>query len=312
LLRSEDVTVKILITGGTGNLAQYLIEELEDQHELVLFDRVKPGEGRAKYVTSHPYVQGDLTVGTDVERAVAGCDAVMHLGSIIGPTDSGNWKWPPPPGKTEMPPEECMRVNTMGAYHVMREAVRAGVKVVVAVTSNCVLGHTMRISARPFGIRYLPIDEGHPRDPEDSYGLSKSFAEQIMEGWSHAYGIRAYALRPSGLIRPERQKEHAANPTPTEGWDGEVLNGYADIGDVAGALRLSLEASGDLPMFDAYYINAPDTWAPEESLELLRRFRPDLLDKVRGDLSGRRAFISNEKARKAFGYRPENSWTRFA
>ena len=305
--------MKIMITGGTGSLAQFLIRELEGEHDLVLLDRVKPGEGLyAKYVTRHPYVQGDLTVGDDVARAVAGCDAVMHLGAIIFPTDSGSYPTAPlPPDQKRMPPEECMRVNTMGTYHVMREAVRAGVKVVVTITSNCVLGHIMRISDRPFQISYLPVDEEHPQDPEDSYGLSKSFQEQIMDAWSRAYGIRAYALRPSWLVRPEIQQAHAANPEPTDAWTDEVLNGYSDIGEVAKALRLCLEAHNDLPRYDAYYINAPDIWAPEETLELLRKLRPDLLDKVRGDLSSRKAFISNEKARKAFGYQPENSWTRF-
>ena len=305
--------MKLLITGGTGNLAEYVVRELEGEHELVLFDRVKPGEGRIKFVSGHPYVCGDLTNGDDCALAVRGCDAVIHLGAIPYPTDHPSsvarframgWE--------VLPFDETMRVNTMGTYHIMHAAVEAKVKVVVAVSSNCVLGHLdiYKISDKPFSIHYLPIDEEHPRQPEGSYALSKSFQEQIMEAYTRAYGIRSYALRPARIQRPELQQEYARKAPPTKAFTGEVINGYTDIGDAARAVRMCLEAYKDLPPYDAYYVNAADTLAPENSLELVQRFRPDLLAKVR-DLPGRSAFISTAKATKAFGWKAESSWTRF-
>lgn len=303
--------MKVLITGGSGQLARYLVRELEPEYDLVLFDRVAPGEGRVPFVSSHPHVVGDLTNGDDCARAVAGCDAVMHLGAIRFATDHPNTiARLKERGEPLLPYDETMRVNTMGTYHVTRAAVQAGVKTIVAVTSNCVLGHAMRLSDRPFPIYSLPIDEEHPREPEDSYSLSKSFQEQIVEAVTRAYDVRGYSFRPAALYTEERQQEYAQKVKPVEEWSTNVLNGYADCADVARALRMCLEASRDLPRYDAYYVNAADTLALEDSLELVRRFRPDLLDRVR-HLPGRSAFISNAKAARAFGWRAEASWTRF-
>jgi len=304
--------MRILITGGSGNLAEFLTRELEREHEIVLFDRIEHGSGRFPWRSDHPFVAGDLTNGEDCERAVAGCQAVMHLGAIPWASDVDSvLERIRSQGQPIPPPEETMRVNTMGTYHVARAAARVGVQVIVCATSNCVLGHCMgRPSGRPLPIQYLPIDEAHPTDVEESYGISKQFQEQVLEGYTKLTGMRTYAIRPSALWRPERQKEYAADvQTPTE-WTMGVLNGYADIEDVARAFRLCFEAHRDLPPHDAYYINAPDTLYQEDSVGLVRQLRPDLADKLRG-IEGRDAFISNAKARAAFGYRPENSWTRF-
>lgn len=305
--------MRVLITGGTGNLAEYLIKELEGDFELVLFDRMRPGEGRFPFVTDHTYIQGDLTVGADCARAVAGCQAVVHLGAIPWATDvPAIVERLRNDGRQIGPPEETMRVNTMGTYHVLREAALAGVTTVVTVTSNCVLGHCMtRPSGRPLNLAYLPIDEEHPTDVEESYGVSKQFQEQLMLAYSRLHGMRTYGIRPAALYRPERQQQHAATVAPAEGWTVQVLNGYLDVSDCARALSMCLRAADDLPLHDNYYIAAADTLMLEDSMDLVRRFRPDMLGHIKRDLPGRSAFFSSDRATAAFGWRPEHSWTRY-
>ncbi len=304
--------MKVLITGGTGSVAEYLIKELEAEHELVLFDRVRPGDNRFQYEIRHPYICGDLTNGEDCAKAVAGCQAIIHLGAIPFPTDMpGYEERAKAQGTVPMPYNETMRVNTMGTYELMRAAVNAGVKTVVAITSNCVLGHGFRVSGRHFPVQYLPIDEEHPRDPEDSYSVSKHFQSEIMFMFARSNGIRAYAIRPAWIQRPAVQKAYVEKVKPTEAWSNFVFNGYIDISDIARALRMCLVASSDLPPYDAYYVNARDTLCLEDTMDIIREYRPDLLDKVKGDMPGRSAFFSNEKARRAFGWSAENSWTRF-
>jgi UDP-glucose 4-epimerase len=293
--------MRILITGGTGNVAEYLIKDLEQEHELVLFDRLKPGEGRAQQITDHTYISGDLTNGEDCAKAVAGCQAIMHLGAIPGPTDvPGYEERAKRLGRKVLPYSETMRVNTLGTYELMRAAVQAGVKTVVAITSNCVLGQGYRAPGNPFPFSYLPIDEEHPCYPIDSYSTSKHFQSEIMFMFSRSDGIRSYAIRPAGIQRPESQMEMAKNAKPLEAWS-DWIYGYNDISDVTSALKMCLDASSDLPLYDGYYICAADTTAVEDSMDIVRKFRPDLLDKIKGDLPGRSAFFSTEKARKAFG-----------
>jgi nucleoside-diphosphate-sugar epimerase len=95
-------------------------------------------------------------------------------------------------------------------------AVGVGVRTVVAITSNCVLGHGFRVSGHHFPVQYLPIDEEHPRDPEDSYSVSKHFQSEIMFMFARSHGIRAYAIRPAWIQRPELQKEYLTKVKPTE------------------------------------------------------------------------------------------------
>src|SRR5579883_2290284 len=130
--------MQITITGGTGSLSQYIQAELGGKHDLVLFDRVEPGKNRVNYEIKHPVVVGDLTKLEDCERAVAGSQAIIHLGAIPWPVEHPVWN-KRIPGAEQMPWDETFRVNTMGTYYLLEAAKRAGVKVVVAATSNCVL-----------------------------------------------------------------------------------------------------------------------------------------------------------------------------
>lgn len=297
--------MQITITGGAGSLAQYVIQELEPSHDLVLFDRVPPGRGRVAYETGHRFVHGDLTNLEDCQRAVAGADAIVHLGGIIYPSEepfvTGH------PEQARLPYDETMRVNTMGTYYLLEAARRAKVGTVVMASSNCVLGHGYRWSGRPFPFEYLPVDEQHPLDFEDSYSLSTLVKEQTVQAFCRAYGMRGYALRPAGIQRPERQAKYAESYRPPDAWT-DWLYAYVDIRDIARAFRLCLEAAPQLPQFDAYYVNAADTLVLEDSRALVERLRPSLLPKLR-DLTGRHAFISTGKAERAFGFRAEHSWT---
>jgi nucleoside-diphosphate-sugar epimerase len=310
-MEEDDATsMKVTITGGTGQVAEFVIKELEDDYDLVLFDRVEPGKNRFQYEIKHPVVVGELLSIDDCEKAVAGSEAIIHLGAIPFPAEFQQQSTAGPQ-VPRLPFDETMRVNTMGTFNVLEAARRQKVKVVVTSTSNCVLGHVeaWRASGTRFPVKYLPIDENHPKDAEDSYSLSKQFQEEIMHAASRAHGIRTYGIRPAVVMRVERQHEHATNYEHPASWSA-ALNGYADIRDVARAFRMCLHAglAGDLPPFDDYYVNNADTWSLEDSRDMIERLRPDLLPLADG-ITGRQSLISAAKATKAFGWRPEHSWT---
>src|SRR5690348_8584320 len=104
--------MRVLITGGSGNLARYCLEELRSHgHEVTLFDRVPPEEARSPWSTDAPFVLGELTALDDCVRAAetAGADAVVHLGGIPFPSEL-----PYVTGKPEqarLPFDETFRVN---------------------------------------------------------------------------------------------------------------------------------------------------------------------------------------------------------
>jgi hypothetical protein len=80
--------------------------------------------------------------------------------------------------------------------------------------------------------------------------------------YSGAQDIRAYSLRAALIQRPEMSRMWAEREKPATGLTGEVINGQTDILDARGAVRMCLEASRDLPPFEACHINAADTLLP--------------------------------------------------
>ena len=191
----------------------------------------------------------------------------------------------------------------------MEAAQRAGVKTVVMATSCAVLGLGVHLSGGRFPIAYLPVDEEHPLFFEDTYGLSKVINENTLAAYSRAYGMRCYALRPAGIMRPESQHEHARAYVPPPVWN-DWLFPYIDIRDLARAFRMCLESAAVLPPFDVFFICAPDSFELEDTRHLIERLRPDLVDKAKG-LVGRQSLISGAKAERSFGFRPEHGWTDF-
>src|SRR5690349_1114731 len=115
--------MRVLITGASGYVPKFVIEDLEADHDLVLFSRRHPAEGPHGPRTAAPFVRGDLTRLDDCRRAVEGVDAIAHIGA-------NNWIGP-----------DTFRNNVLGTYFLLEAAREAGVRRLVFASSNCVLGH---------------------------------------------------------------------------------------------------------------------------------------------------------------------------
>ncbi len=298
--------MKVLITGASGRLGAYVIRELAENHTLVLMSRRHPPDEFAEL----PFIQGDLNNFEDCQRAVEGVDAIQHLGAQPGPADHPDLR----AGAEEngIPFDATFKTNMLGTYYLMQAAIEADVHTVVMSGSNCALGHGFRISGTEIPIDYLPIDEVHPCYPEDSYSFSKRCGEDLLASYTRAYDIRTYVTRPAGICPEERRQQMSAlSPSgakPTTAWS-PWLWCWVGSEDVARAHRLLMEKADALPPHDVYFLNADDTSALETSQELVERFKPELLPKVR-TLQGHQSFISCEKLKTAVGWQHETSWRK--
>ena len=156
--------MKVLVTGSSGRFGPYVVKELmEHGHEVVLCSRREPpAELRAL-----PWMEADLTSFDDCLRATeGGIEAIQHVGAQPWPTDHPNMQAKAQELGASF--DATMSSNIMGTYYLLQAALRRDIEIVVMTGSNCALGHGFRISDRPFPIRYLPVDEDHPTDPEDS------------------------------------------------------------------------------------------------------------------------------------------------
>ncbi len=299
--------MKVLVTGASGRFAEYMVKALRGDYEIVLFARRQPPEDRADL----PWIQGDLNNYEDCLRAVQGVDAIQHLGAVPWPSDDPRSRERVQAMGRELPPwDATMRTNIIGTYYLMRAAVEVGVKTVVMTGSNCAFGHCGRVPGHEFPFRYLPLDEEHPSDIESSYSYTKLVGEELLAWFTRAYGIRTYVTRPAGICPPERLENMALTAKPAADWSAGFW-GYVASEDLAEMQRLLMEKAESLPPHDVYVANALDTSALEPTLELIEKFRPNLLPLAEGKLSGHQAFFSMAKAKRMLGWQPKRSWREY-
>jgi len=292
--------MKVLVTGSSGRLGPYLVRDLEQSgHSVVLFSRREP-EGE---MAGREWVQGDIADPEACGRAMAGVEAVQHAAANPGPSDHPSTR-----ARNEekgVAFDDTMKSNIMGTYYLLQAAVSQGVKIFVMTGSNCALGHGMRISGTPFPIRYLPMDESHPCDVEDSYSYTKLAGEELLASYTRAYGIRTYAVRSAGICNEERRRATAENAKPATGWN-EWLWAWVGSEDVASAQRMLMEKAQEIEPHGAYFCNGDETTALEPTKELVERFRPELVEQI-GDLEGHASLLSNKRLR-GIGWEPKTSW----
>ena len=277
--------MKILVTGGSGLVGRYVLEELKLTHHVEILDIRKPDR------TLLPYHPVDLLDEEATRNSVRGFDVVVHLAGIPHPLND--------------PPEKVFRTNTQSTYNLLEASVANGVKRVVFMSSESVLGFAF--STARMWPQYLPLDERHPLRPQDPYGLSKITCEQLCDGFSRRTGLQTICLRPPWVWAPEPNEIAVYKQLRAEypKWH-KNLWAYIHVFDVAKAVRQCVE-SPDLPVHDAYFICAPGTWVDVDSRELVSRYYPET-KQISESFAGRDSRISCEKAKNAFGFSALYSW----
>lgn len=209
--------MRILITGAAGRIGRRLIQELLSHgHDLHGCDQVEaPG-------LEIPYTVADIRSLEAMEAVSAGCEAVVHLAAIPGPGPANSRDhWP-----------DIVQRNILGTYHVLEAAARQGVRRVVFASSLCAEGWLP--GAHVHRPRYFPLDEEHPLQTEEPYGMSKQIGEIYGWGFHQRAGLEFLSIRPMNVQDAETNGPgvlHSAQPT----WQ------RVDRGDLCQAFRLALE-----------------------------------------------------------------------
>ena len=283
--------MRILVTGGSGRLGQFVIRDLVDHgHDVVNADRRPPVPGGPAGAPPVRFVETDLGDVGQVAGALAGCDAVVHLGAIPAPYSHAD--------------EVVFVNNTRATFASLQAASLVGVR--RAAIASSVSAYGTAWAPRPFPPRYAPLDEEHPLLNHDAYGLSKEVDERTGEMFHRRDGMAVAALRFHWVALPAeaaaRAADLAVDPTADDWW--RLLWGYVDARDAASACRLAVEADGI--GFEAFNVIAADTLCDVSTEELIRRHAPQV--EIRGSIPGTASGFSTEKARRLLGYEARHSW----
>jgi len=298
--------MRVLVTGVNGRLGKWIVRDLlANGHEPVLFTR-KPVE--LEDIKHLQQIRGDVN---DLQACVESMkgrklDAVIHPAAMPSPTDTkGSDSW-----NNYGTCDLTMKTNIMGLYNMLQAALRNDIGIFVQTGSNCATGHGFRISGTEFPIRYLPIDEEHPVDVEDSYSYSKFAGEILLDSYARSYGMRCYAVRSGWILDEEMRKRFAPQfNKPVEGIFS-VLNPWVSFEDCSMAHIKIMEKAGEgiLPLFAKYYCHADDTNASEPTMDIIAKFRPDLLLHIKAPLPGYAPFMSNQKLKDHTGWTHNYTW----
>lgn len=165
--------MKVLVTGATGFLGKYLIEELQRQgQEVLAFGRNKK-IGEALPV---PFIQGDLTDEKAVDQAVSRVDAVIHAGALS--TIWGDW-------------EVFRSANVEGTEKVAQACLKYDIERLVFISSPSIY------SSKEDRLN-IPETFVAPK-PLNYYIKSKIEAEKVVAKY-HERGLYTVVLRPRGLF----------------------------------------------------------------------------------------------------------------
>ncbi|MFE6735401.1 NAD-dependent epimerase/dehydratase family protein [Microbacterium sp. NPDC057650] len=290
---------RIVITGGAGRLGRSLVSGLADAgHEIVSLDRAHPAGFARDGVTPVDIDLSDAAVAASALRD-ARADALIHLAAIAVPFSA--------------PEDVILRTNAGLAASVLGGAVDAGIHRIVAASSPTVLGYGAPTGWTP---AHFPLDEDTPPQPWNAYALSKLVIEQAVQMYARQTSdlVRFASFRPCYVIAPE---EWAGAPTQQghtvrERLDDPALSApavfnYVDARDVADFCGTLLEAMGDIPNAETFFVGADDALAREPLADLVPQYFPGT-EEAAARLTGTAPAFSNARARRMLGWSPTRSW----
>lgn len=295
------MTQRILFTGGSGKAGRHVVPYLlERGHRVVNVDLTPldhPGvdniiadvtdSGQMFNALSSYAALDELEPGTGVPHF----DAVVHFAAV--------------PRILIKPDNETFRVNTMGTYNVIEAAVKLGIRKIVFASSETTYGICFADGVvQP---RVLPVDEEHPTEPMDSYGMSKVVNERTAQAFQKRSGVDIYGLRIGNVIEPHEYAENFPAYFADPSLRRRNVFCYIDARDLGQIVDRCLTTDGlGYQIFNA---GNDDNSVNLTTREIIERFYPEV--PVSRELGEYEALYSNRKIRDMLGFREAHAWRHY-
>jgi UDP-glucose 4-epimerase len=213
-------------------------------YHVIVLDNLSTGYRNA--IIGGEFVFGDLADFTTLKHLFTNHTfaGVMHFASFIEV------------GESMRNPGKYYQNNVAATLNLLDTMITYDVKTFIFSSSAAIFGEP----------RYTPIDEQHPKQPINPYGLSKWMIEQILTDYDRAHGLKSICLRyfnaagadpdsqlgerhnpeshliPLVLQTANKRREHITifgqdYDTP----DGTCIRDYIHINDLCQAHLLALE-----------------------------------------------------------------------
>jgi len=294
----------VLVTGGTGFLGAYIIDELVRQGYAVR--ALRRNSSKLPFFIPQTtwdnveWVEGDILDVVSLQDALVDVDAVIHSAAVVSFAKEDR--------------RQMYQVNVDGTANVMNMALEAGVKRVVHISSVAALGRTADGGM---------VDEDKKwEDTKINTHYAKSKYRGELEVWrAMGEGLPAVILNPSTILGYGDWHSSSSaifrnmyNGFP---WYSPGINGFVAVKDVARATVAMLQND----ITESRFIVNGDNWPFKKLLETIadgfNRRRPHRqttpllaaiawrMEKIKSFFSGHKPLLTKESARVA------HSKTRF-
>lgn len=237
--------MKILVTGGAGFVGSHLVRDmLEGGIDVVVLDNFSTGKREnLPHHRNLTIVQGDVANLADVEKAMQGCDNVVHLAALVSV-----------PMSIELP-AETYRSNVLGFHNVLETARLQKLSGRLLYASSAAV-YGLNSSGR------VTETDANGAALQSPYAASKIENETIARVYATCYGLKTVGLRFFNIYGPGQDAKSAYSGVLAKVVDsvdnGSLLTIYGDgsqtrdfvaVADVVSVMRrlLTLPAAAALP-----------------------------------------------------------------
>jgi nucleoside-diphosphate-sugar epimerase len=226
----------VLVTGGAGYVGAVLVPKLlAHGYAVRVLDLYLYGDDVLDAVKGHPrleQIKGDLRDNALLDRAVAGCDAVIHLACISNDPSF------------ELDPELGKSINYDAFVELVKRSKAAGVRRFIYASSSSV-----------YGVKEVPdVTEDLPREPLTDYSKYKALCEDVLLQ-ERAPGFAVLVVRPATVcgLSPRLRLDlsvniltnHAVTNRKIKVFGGEQMRPNIHIEDMTDLYIRSLEWSDE-------------------------------------------------------------------
>ena len=303
--------MKILVTGGAGYIGSHMVKMLCDSgHSVIVVDSLINGHKQAIDKRAN-FIEGNISSKELLVKSLNGCDAVMHFAGFIEA------------GISMQNPGKFFENNDYFGIILLESMKDAGVKNIIFSSTGAVYGTP----------KYVPIDEKHTLNPENFYGQTKLYFEQLLRWYETIFGIKSICFRyfnaagadESGSIgevhKPEthliplvlRTAINQKNPIQIFGIDydtpdGTCIRDFVHVNDICKANVLALDYLRKYGKNDCFNLGTETGTSVREIVSSCERVTGKKIktiecEKRKGDVKA--LVSSSKKAGKILGWKPK-------
>ncbi|MEI8672054.1 SDR family oxidoreductase [Vibrio sp. SA48] len=171
--------MKVAVTGVTGFLGKTLVKSLKKSVQVIQIGREK----NHKVNGEHIYIK-TIDSSSQYNLSVYKPDVIVHCAARVHVMDE----------KLNTSVNLYREVNTFGTINLAKQAIQAGVKRFIFISSIKANGEITEVD--------MPFKSDDKRSPKDGYGLSKSEAEEQLLKLAEETGLEVVIIRPTLVYGP--------------------------------------------------------------------------------------------------------------